>query len=265
MPGGGLPGSTLPRPMPRPNVPAPGQQYRDKNGRTSSYGQTGPNGEMGYSPSDAVPAPTHYMDPNSGNNYQWDPIQGSYRLFSDANVRRGQEDANFNAHLSQFDRLSSRFPSGADGTNINATATRMPRVTLDTGAIDAGQRAAFSRAKDQVGDAQRGLMSAMKNQFASRGLRGSSIEGRAIGSGLESGFGQLADVSREQAIQGANRSVDLAKTSYGGDITQRGQDMDALSRAQSIAIQNQQAKNAALSGLWSAVSRGGGSASGGLY
>ncbi len=104
-------------------------------------------------------------------------------------------------------------------------------------------------------------MKALQNQFSGRGLRGSSIEGRAVGSGLENAQGQLADVSRAQAMQGSNRALDLAKTQYGGDITQRGQDMDAQSQMRSIQanseLQKQQVQNSKLSsvlGLWNAFS-----------
>ena len=170
----------------------------------------------------------------------------------------------FNRSMDQFGQFMGRFGGGAPGggsgsLSMQAGGGQQPRVALDTAAIDAGDRAAFSRAKDRVGSSMQGLLKSIGNQFATRGLRGSSLEGRALGSALESGAGQLADVEREQAIEGSRRAEDLAKTAYGGEITQRGQDLDAASRARALELTAQgqqqglqQSRLASILGLFNA-------------
>jgi hypothetical protein len=156
--------------------------------------------------------------------------------------------------LGNFDTLMSRFNNlgGSSSLSGRGALGKEPRVQLDTAAIDAGDRAAYSQAKDKVGGATQGLMKSLQNQFASRGLRGSSIEGRQIGSALESGAGQLDDVARGQAVEGSRRAVDLAKTQYGGDITQRGQDIDAETADRSLDVQSQQSRVGSIMGLFNA-------------
>jgi hypothetical protein len=150
-----------------------------------------------------------------------------------------------------FDSFMSRYGNGAPGAKL-PQLPRVKRATLDREAIAAGDAAAYSQAKDQVGDSTSGLMKALGNQFSSRGLRGSSIEGQAMGSGLEAGMGELADVSREQAIQGSKRSTDLAVTNYGGDITQRAQDIGQNVAGRGQDIEASRSRLSSILGLWNA-------------
>ena len=149
------------------------------------------------------------------------------------------------------DSSSSSSTGGVGGGTIGGTT---PRAVLDTGAIEAGDAASYSRAKDQVGASTQGLMKSLESQFAGRGLRGSSMEGRAVGAGLESAQGELADVSRGQAIQGSDRAADLVKTQYGGDVTMRGQDLAENAAIRSNNTQAQQSKIASIMGLMNAFS-----------
>jgi hypothetical protein len=158
-----------------------------------------------------------------------------------------------------FDTFMSKY-GGDDTSSSSSSSTGATtggidsgsQIALDTGAIAAGDAAAYSRAKDQVGQSQQGLQKALANQFSTRGLRGSSMEGRAVGSALEFGAGQLNDVSREQAIGGSQRAVDLAKTQYQGGITQRGQDLSERASARSNATQRQSNRTASVLGLYNA-------------
>jgi hypothetical protein len=166
----------------------------------------------------------------------------------------------FNTQMNNFGNFMGRFGNMGGGGSSSLKGSgglsggASPNVTLDQGAIDSGDAAAYSRAKDQVGQSTQGLMKSLQNQFAGRGLRGSSIEGNAVGSALESQAGQLADVSRGQAMQGSQRATDLAKTRYAGDIQMRGQDMDAESQMRSIEANSQQSKLSSVLGLWNAFS-----------
>ncbi len=184
-----------------------------------------------------------YTDPNTGVSMKYSAAD---------------QKPDFQTQMNNFGNFMGRFGNmgGAGSSSLSGrgglSGADSPRASLDTGAIAAGDAAAYSRAKDQVGQSTGGLMKALQNQFSGRGLRGSSIEGRAVGSALESQAGQLADVSRGQAMQGSDRALDLAKTQYGGDIAMRGQDMDAQSQMRSIEANAQQSKTASLLGLWNA-------------
>lgn len=166
--------------------------------------------------------------------------------------------ANTNA-MGAFDSLMAKygdkfggggsFSSSTGGVGGGAVGGTAPRAVLDTGAIAAGDAASYGRAKDQVGASTQGLMKSLQNQFAGRGLRGSSLESRAVGSGLESAQGELADVSREQAIRGGERATDLVKTQYSGDVTMRGQDLAENASIRSNNTQAQQSKIASIMGL----------------
>lgn len=87
---------------------------------------------------------------------------------------------------------------------------------------------AFARAKDTVGSSMSGLLKAVKNQFSTRGLTGSNLEGRGIVDALMGGEKQLADVAREQAIQDTNTGNNFAQMGYQGGIAQRGQDIGLM-------------------------------------
>lgn len=95
---------------------------------------------------------------------------------------------------------------------------------------------AFGKAKDQVGSSLQGLMKALGNQFADRGISGSSTAGNTIADTLVKGNGQLAQVATDQAIHDANTANDFAKTQFEGSLTGRGQDIGALESARSAAL-----------------------------
>jgi hypothetical protein len=197
-------------------------------------------------------AANFYNAANSGANY--DASYTDPRTGLSLNYKGGPS---FQKQMTNFQQFTNTF--GNMGGNANLTGSGSlthgdaPRVQLDTNAINAGDAAAFSKAKDTIGASTQGLMKSIQNQFGGRGLRGSSIEGRAVGSALEGQEGQLADVSRSQAVEGSRRAVDLAKTQYTGDIEQRGQDIGAETANRQFAANQQQSKLASVLGLWNAV------------
>jgi len=92
----------------------------------------------------------------------------------------------------------------------------------------AANAAIFARAKDQVGQTSRGALTGLAGAMAGRGILGSGVEGRGIQSVINSGQGQLGDVTRQNAITDADISEQNALASYQGDITQRGQNIGLL-------------------------------------
>jgi hypothetical protein len=102
------------------------------------------------------------------------------------------------------------------------------------------QRAAFARAKDQVGQAGSGALAGLRSSLAGRGMLGSGGEFRGSQNIAAKGLGELGDVSREQAINEVGVRTDEAKTNYGGDLTQRGQDMSHQQAADALSVQQQQ-------------------------
>lgn len=107
-----------------------------------------------------------------------------------------------------------------------------PRISMDGMSPDetAARAAAFARAKEQAGGTAASALAALKDAMASRGLTGST--GRGFESGgisdiIGSAAGGINEFSREQLLQDLNRYADIANTRYQGDITQRGQDLDA--------------------------------------
>jgi len=107
-----------------------------------------------------------------------------------------------------------------------------PRVSMSGMSPDetAARAAAFARAKEQAGGTALAAMKGLQDSMASRGLMGST--GRGLESGgiadiIGSAAGGVNEFSREQLLQDLNRYADISNTRYQGDITQRGQDLDA--------------------------------------
>lgn len=118
---------------------------------------------------------------------------------------------------------------GAGGGVGRAPAGVAP---VDTTAANA---AIFARAKDQVGQTAQGALTGLRSALAGRGLLGSGAESRGTQNVVTAGLGELGDVSREQAIKGADVAQRTAETNYAGGLTQRGQDITM--RGQDLAAQ----------------------------
>lgn len=99
---------------------------------------------------------------------------------------------------------------------------------------DAARAAAFARAKDLAGKNAMAGFQSLRNAFDQAGLTGSNgpeLMSGAMGNLMGLTGNSVNEFIREQLMQDLNHSADVAKTRYGGDITQRGQD---LQRQQSI-------------------------------
>ena len=103
----------------------------------------------------------------------------------------------------------------------------LPRIEYDTAGEQQANAAAFARAKEMSGQNAQAAIQALKGAMEGRGLTGSTVEGQAMG-GVIGGAGQgISNVIREQAIQDAQANARKTQTKYQGDITQRGQDLEA--------------------------------------
>jgi len=129
-------------------------------------------------------------------------------------------------------------PAGQTMPAPGPVAPVAPVAAVDT---SGAQRAAFARAKDQVGQTAAGAMAGLRSSLGGRGLLGSGGESRGAAAIINQGQGELGDVSRQQAIDDAARAQRTAEFNYSGGVAQRGQDIGAAdtARAQDIAVRGQ--------------------------
>lgn len=136
---------------------------------------------------------------------------------------------------------ANSFPtSSAQGT------TPPPLAHLAAPDSSGAQANEFARAKDQVGLQTRGAITGLAGAMAGRGTVGSGVEGRGQQQIVGQGQQQLGEVSRDQAITGANLAQKDAEAEYQGSIAQRGQD---ISRESTINSQMLEARGQDINNL----------------
>lgn len=169
-------------------------------------------------------------------------------------------------------------PSGGNGAGTSGVTGGARLPTLQMPDQTASTNAAFASAKDKVGKVGRASLDSLRGELGASGMLGGGAEAQGVRDVIQSGAGELGEVSRAQAGKSADLSADFAKTNFAGGITQRGQDVSAAEAnarmAQeariadaNLAFQRQQAQASnqlqmlqlALSGM-----KGGGAAGGGL-
>lgn len=130
-----------------------------------------------------------------------------------------------------FDNTAPPQSRGAGG---GASLAPTPMLAPpDTGA-DAD---VFARAKDQIGQLTRGAQTAFQSVAGSKGQSaGSGFSRRGQGAVGSQGLASLSDLVREQAVQKANAINQNARTSYEGQITLRGQDLNAQAEAKRLRL-----------------------------
>ena len=143
------------------------------------------------------------------------------------------------AEARRFNQFSPYFQSLFGGAGGQGGVTTPPREQYGGGAADAARAAAFARAKDMAAKIAQSGVTGLRNAMASRGIGGSGIEVGGTGEILGNATNQLGNVSQEQLIQDLEQQRHESDISYQGNITQRGQD-----------IQAEQARRAALMGLF---------------
>lgn len=94
--------------------------------------------------------------------------------------------------------------------------------------VKAAEDAIMARAKDRAGLISKSAMTGLRDSMASRGLLGSGIEGEESAKIMGGAAGGLGELNREQMIQGVQGAQHAADTQFQGDITQRGQNLQAL-------------------------------------
>lgn len=103
---------------------------------------------------------------------------------------------------------------------------------VDTSGAEAAR---FGRAKDTVGATTRSSLTGLRSALASRGQLGGGGELRGTESIIGKGMGALNDVTRQEAITGAETDQANAALEYTGGITQRGQNMTAQQASEALA------------------------------
>lgn len=81
----------------------------------------------------------------------------------------------------------------------------------------------FAQFKDTTGNITRGAVDSLRDLYAGTGNVGAQREG--LEHIVQGGAGRLSDFARDQMIRAGQRREDISDQVYGGDITQRGQDM----------------------------------------
>lgn len=89
----------------------------------------------------------------------------------------------------------------------------------------AAVEAEFARAKDTSGQIAKSALTGLSDNMSARGMAGSGAQGEEAAKIINHQAGGLADLNREQAIQGLQYTQHANDTQYQGDIAQRAQNM----------------------------------------
>ena len=148
---------------------------------------------------------------------------------------------------------------GTGFTGGGGTGGSLPYMMSDSLAaptppdMSAANAAVFGRAKDQAGQTGRASLQSLRDELGATGMLGSGAEAQGVRDITQSAAGQLGDVTRDQAIQGANQQADFAQMGYQGQVAMRGQDVQAQGDRARIELQRQLAQQqllqSALAGL----------------
>ena len=122
-------------------------------------------------------------------------------------------------------------PGGSPGPSQGGPTLTLPDQS-------ASVAAKYGAAKDNVGQETSGALRGLAGAMAGRGIVGSGVEGRGQLGVVNQGQQQLGATDRASAEEQANLAADFAKTRYGGEISQRGQDITM--RGQDIGAQEAQ-------------------------
>lgn len=150
--------------------------------------------------------------------------------------------------------------TGSPAGGLMGASGRLPALTLPD--QTESNAASFATAKDTVGKTGRASLDALRGELGATGNLGSGAEVQGVKDIIQSGAGELGQVSRDQAVKNTDLKTDIAKTNYAGGITQRGQDVSAqeaqarLAQEERIAAANHQLQllTLALGGLGKAGS-----------
>ena len=154
--------------------------------------------------------------------------------------QKGLLDANFTGQRGLLDRRAelsedafrNRF-SMLQGAGTGAGA-QVQHGAGPQGNEMAARAAAFARAKEQAGQTANASLAALRGLYEGRGTMGSTMEaadaGRVIG-GAGAGVNAF---TREQLLSDLARAAEIEDMQYQGNITQRGQDINARNALYSL-------------------------------
>ena len=215
-----------------------------QNGKTVTW-----NGQGWESAPDAGPNPN--AGPQGGQSINWNQTQpGGYTMPNTTVQQSGAFDALGGGSTSgapgsvpslsqsayeaqQNAQLQANLQADAEARRLEAiksvTGGTSPHVDRATG-IDPNEAAArataFGRAKELAGNNALAAVTALNDVFAGRGLHGSTVEGGEIGKAIAGGKADVNSYITKQLIEDLNRAADVGDTTYQGNITQRGQDLN---------------------------------------
>lgn len=222
----------------------------------------------GYGP---TANPTTGQTGAAGNaGYSWNPVSGTYTPTATSPATQnqllqtavGQQQQKFNTGMQQEGQIYNAVLAGLQ--NPSGGLFGMPNVSNFTAGLGSGTsippptslsmpdptaatNAQFARAMDAQGQQNQGAIKGLNSALAGEGLLGSGTQGAQTGQIVQQGAENLANLTREQAIQNLNTANQFATTQYQGGIQQRGQNI------QQQESQEQLQENAALAALQAAL------------
>jgi len=108
--------------------------------------------------------------------------------------------------------------------------------------MHAASDAAFATAKDRSGKIARSSIDSIRGELGATGMLGSGAEAQEVGDVINNAAGIEGQAARDISMKEADLGADFAKTRYSGDITQRGQDVQAQEAAANLAQQKELAQ-----------------------
>lgn len=134
------------------------------------------------------------------------------------------DPVNFSVTRQQTPQTSPFDIEGAIARIMRSMPQRSRLASADT---EAAERAAFARAKDQIGDITRGSIEGLSDVLADRGI-GGPLSGELLSPAVTGGQAALGEVVRSQAIERAARAEREAALEAQLEQAQRAGDINAM-------------------------------------
>ncbi len=195
-----------------------GMRYNSK-GQLESM----PGGQSGVEPITGAPSayPLNGVDPSQ----QYD--SATRLALSKQGAEQGQAASQQQYDLGQKaqDAMMGRLPGLMGAVGGGSTGNVQYPGGVSPQQSQAAVEAEFARAKDKSGQIAKSALTGLSDNMSSRGMAGSGAQGEEAAKIIGGQAGGLADLNREQAIQGLQYTQHANDTQYQGDITQRAQNM----------------------------------------
>jgi hypothetical protein len=145
---------------------------------------------------------------------------------------------------------------GGTGTGSSGGGTPASIAGLELPDQSDANAAIFAKAKDQVGQQSRAALTSLNDELGAQGQLGGGAQVQGVKDIIQSGAGELGQVSRDLATKNAEQAADFAKTRYSGGIAQRGQDIQSQEANAQLELARQQAQQTSLFRLLSLAQQG---------